>query len=102
MYKLYVSELAHQDLDKIVLYIVVQLANPIGARDFLNEVDKYYGFLKDNPWMYSKCQDKRLAKKGYRKVVIKNYIIVYKIDEESDIVSILRFFYGGQEYIKLL
>lgn len=101
-YKLYVSELAHQDLDKIVSYIAVQLANPIAAREFLNEVDKCYGFLKGNPWMYSRCQDQRLSNKGYRKIVIKNYIIVYKIDKESGIVSILRFFYGGQEYIEQL
>ena len=102
MYKLYVSELAHQDLDKIVSYIAVQLANPMAAGEFLNEVDKCYGFLKDNPWMYAKCQDKLLEKKDYRKVVIKNYILVFKINEKSRTVNILRFFYGGQEYVKLI
>jgi plasmid stabilization system protein ParE len=39
MYKLIVSELAHQDLDKIVSYIAVKLANPTAASDFLDEVD---------------------------------------------------------------
>jgi plasmid stabilization system protein ParE len=102
MYKLLVSELAHQDLDNIVSYIAVQLANPKAAGDFLDEVTTCYGFLKNNPMMYEKCQDKRLGKEGYRKAVIKNYVLVYKINETSQTVSVMRFFYGAQDYIKLI
>lgn len=102
MYKLKISELAHQDLDKIVSYIVVQLANPKAAGDFLDEVDKCYGYLKSNPFMYAKCQDKRLEREGYRKVSIKNYVLVYKIDEISKTVNILRLFYAAQDYVKLI
>jgi toxin ParE1/3/4 len=68
VYKLLVTELAHQDLDNIVSYIAVQLANPKAAEDFLDEVTTCYGFLKNNhPMMYERCQDKRLGKEGYRK-----------------------------------
>jgi len=88
MYKLVITELAHQD--------------PIAARDFLDEVDKCYGYLKSNPWMYGKCQNKRLEKEGYRRVPIKNYLLVYKIDEETNTVNIMRFFYGAQDYINLI
>ena len=102
MYKLVITELAHQDLGKIVSYIAVELVNPIAAGNFLDEVDKCYGYLKSNPWMYGKCQNKRLEKEGYRKALIKNYLLVYKIDEESETVSILRFFYGGQDYLNLI
>ena len=102
MYKLNVSELAHKDLDKIVSYIAVQLANPSAASDFLDDLDKCYGYLKSNPMMYAKCQDKRLEIEGYRKVIIKNYVLVYKVNEDSKTVSILRFFYGAQDYAKLI
>jgi plasmid stabilization system protein ParE len=44
MYKLVVTELAHQDLDNIVSYIAIQLANPVAASDFLDKVDKCYGY----------------------------------------------------------
>ncbi|MBN1468550.1 MAG: type II toxin-antitoxin system RelE/ParE family toxin [Fusobacteriaceae bacterium] len=100
MYKLIVSELAHQDLGTIVSYIVEELSNPIAASNFLDEVDKCYNYLKTNPLMYEKCQDKRLWKEGYRKVFIKKYVLLYKIDEDSKVVSIMRFFYGAQDYIK--
>jgi len=102
MYRLVVSELAHKDLDNIVLYIAVQLANPIAAANFLNEVEKCYGYLKCNPLMYERCHDIRLEKEAYHKATIKNYVLVYKVDESSEVVIIYRFFYGAQDYVKLI
>jgi len=102
VYNLLVTELAHQDLDNIVSYIAVQLANPKAAEDFLDEVTTCYGFLKNNPMMYERCQDRRLGKEGYRKAVIKNYVLVYKINEASQTISIMRFFYCTQDYMKLI
>ncbi|SHK09858.1 type II toxin-antitoxin system RelE/ParE family toxin [Desulforamulus aeronauticus] len=102
MYKLIVSELAYQDLDNIVSYIAIQLANPKAAGDFLDEMTACFGFLKRNPLMYGQCQDKRLGKEGYRKALIKNYVLVYKVNEASQTVSIMRFFHGTQDYIKLI
>jgi plasmid stabilization system protein ParE len=102
MYKLLVTELAHQDLDNIVSYIAVQLANPKAAGDFLDEVTTCYGFLKTNPMMYERCQERQLEKEGYHKAVIKNYVLIYKIDKASNDVSIMRFFYGAQDYTKLI
>jgi plasmid stabilization system protein ParE len=62
MYKLKVSELAHKDLDNIVSYIAVQLSNPTAATNFLNEVEKCYGYLKSNPLMIEHCHDATLDK----------------------------------------
>ena len=86
----------------VVLDIAVQLANPRAAGELLDEVDKCYSFLKDSPMIYEKCQDTRLGKEGYRKALLKNYVLVFKIDEASPTVSIMRFFYGAQDYIKLI
>ena len=52
--------------------------------------------------MYEKCKDKRLEKEGYRRAVIKSYVLVYKIDEAFKKVTVIRFFYGAQDYIKLI
>lgn len=102
MYRLVVSELAHQDLDRIISYLSVQLANQKAAGDFLAEVETCYSHLKSNPMIYEKCHDKRLEKDGYRKAVIKNYVLVYKVNKASETVSIMRFFYGAQDYLKLI
>lgn len=102
MYKLVVSELAHQDLDSIVSYIAVELANPAAAGDFLDEVDACYNHLRINPLMYERCRDSRLEAEGYRKALIKNYVAVYKVSEDTKTVSILRFFYGARDYVSLI
>jgi len=102
MYRLVITELADHDLDNIVSYIAVQLANPSAASNFLDAVDTCYQFLQSNPLMYEKCRDPRLEAEGYRKAVIKNYIAVYRINEATKSVIILRFFYGAQDYIKLI
>ncbi|NLV16663.1 MAG: type II toxin-antitoxin system RelE/ParE family toxin [Syntrophomonadaceae bacterium] len=102
MYRLVVSELAHMDLDTIVSYIAVQLANPMAASDFLDDVEKCYSYLKNNPLIYERCHDMRLEKEGYRRATIKNYVLVYKVDEAAKLVIIHRFFYGAQDYVKLI
>lgn len=102
MYKLNLSELAHHDLDRIVSYIIVNLASPIAAASFLDQVEKCYNYLKNNSYTYAKCQNIRLEKEGYRKIPIKNYLLVYKVVEEDKTVNILRFFYGAQDYFKLI
>ena len=100
MYKLIVAELAHRDLDNIVSYIAIQLATPIAATNFLDEVEKCYSNLKSNPLMYERCHDVRLEKEGYRKATIKNNVLVYKVDEAAKAVIIHRVFYGAQDYVK--
>ena len=102
MYRLIVSELAHNDLDSIVSYIAVQLANPIAASSFLNEVEKYYSYLKSTPLIYERCHDACLEKEAYHKATINNYVMIYKVDESAKAVIIYRFFYGAQDYVKLI
>ncbi len=102
MYKLVITELAQNDLDEIVSYIAVNLSNPSAAGAFLDGVEECYAHLKNNPFIYAKSNDIRLEKEGYRKALIKNYILMFKINEEQKAVIIYRFFYGARDYFKLL
>lgn len=102
MYKLIVTKSANEDLDNIVSYIAFQLANPAAATNFINEVEKCYDYLKRNPLMYEMCYNIFLEKEGYHKAIIKNYVLIYKIDQSAKEVIIYRFFYGAQDYMKLL
>ena len=102
MYRLVITEIAHEDLDNIVSYISIQLDNSMAAANFLDEVERCYGFLKSNPMMYERCQDVRLETESYHKVTINNYVLVYKVDETTKTVIIYRFFYGAQNYIVLI
>lgn len=102
MYKLKITELAQNDLDGIVSYIAVNLANPSAAGSFLDELAKCYGNLKNNPFIYAKSSDLRLEKEGYRKALIKSYVLIFKIIEQQKTVVVYRVFYGASDYFKLV
>ena len=102
MYSLHITELAEQDLDGIVNYMAVVLANPIAASAFLDKTEDCYAHLKTKPRIYAECEDSYLRCKGYRKTLIGNYLLIFRIEERSKRVYILRFFYGGQDYTRQL
>ncbi len=102
MYKIEVTFLADKELEEIILYISDHLKNPTAATHFIDKVEACYTRLKSDPRMYEYCRDERLSKLRYRKVVIKNYVLIYRIDEMSKTVYILHFFYGRRDYQKLI
>lgn len=101
-YNVVETELAVQDLDSIFSYLALSLANPAAASAFADAVEHCYSSLEQTPLMFEACRSPRLRALGYRKAVIKNYVMVYKIDQAAKTVVILRFFYGRQNYEKLI
>lgn len=82
----------------MIAYIKDTLCAPEAAADFADEVQKCYDRLSDNPLICALCSDERLAKEGYRKAPIKNYLLLFKVDEVKKIVNIYRFFYEAENY----
>ena len=79
-YKIIKTELAEQDLDSILGYMVHSLANPSAAASFADAVEACYSDLEKMPLMYELCRDPRLRALEYHKTVIKNYTMVYKVN----------------------
>ena len=101
-YKIKSTQLAQQDLDSILAYIAKDLENPIAASRLLDEVDACYAHLENMPLMYEQCQDPQLRMLGYRKAIIQNYVMIYRVDKTIRTVYILRFFYGRRDYERLI
>ena len=101
MYKLIVTELAHQDLDKIVSYIAVELVNPIAATNFLDKLINAMDFLNPTHGCMENARTSTWIMKDIDEHPSK-FLRVYKIDEEFKTVSVLRFFHGAQDYINLI
>ena len=40
-----------------------------------------------------------ILEKEYRRAIIKNYVVIYSVDEEKKEVYLHKFFYGGSDYI---
>lgn len=100
MYNLLITEAAEMDLDSIVDYIAVTLANPAAATTFLDQVEEGYQILRTTPLAYAACSDDVLRAKQYRKAVINNYLLIYRVDQQT--VYVLRFFFGRQDYARQL
>lgn len=101
-YGLKFTPIAEDDLDSIFQYIGDELSAPQAADDLMDEIERQTMRLRDFPYSGSLVSDDILGGKGYRKLVIKNYIVFHLIDESEKQVVIMRILYGARNYENLL
>lgn len=101
-YKIHVSRTAQKQIEQIIEYISDDLKNLSAATNFYTKIFESYDRLKNNPHIYALCEYESIRKLGYRKVIIGNYLMFYKIYEEKKEVFIARVIYGKRDYIALL
>ena len=102
MFTLEITQSAETDLDKITDYLGFELSNPKAALALLDEIDRVSITLTDSPELFPLCSDSRLAEQGYRKAIVRAYILVYEIDHAAHVVRVLRFFHGSEDYANKL
>lgn len=87
---------------EIVQYISHQLNNPTAAnrlaQDFIEAAERIALFPYGNPAHVPI----RPLKHEYRKVMIKQYLMLYRINEEKKVVTISRIVYAKRDYKRLL
>jgi len=101
-YKVYVSEPAENDLRDIVRYISAQLAAPTSAMNMMNDISQAIENLAEMPQRFSPVTDERLRLLGYRKLIVKNYIVFYTIDEPSMAVDVERILYARRDWLSII
>lgn len=90
------------DLDSIYRYITINLQSDISARNLLDKIEERILQLELFPYSCEFVQDEALKSKGYRKLIIDNYIAFYKVNEIEEQVVIMRVLYGSQNYKGIL
>ncbi|MDR2903150.1 MAG: type II toxin-antitoxin system RelE/ParE family toxin [Clostridiales bacterium] len=75
-YRLKIAPLAQDDIDDIVAYIMNELLNKTAAIRFLDALAAAYENLSSNPLIYEQSRDPSLKRRGYRRIVILNYILL--------------------------
>lgn len=93
---------AADDLDNIYRYISEKLFATSAATNILERIEKETMRLKEFPFSCNYVADEYLRKKGYRKLIVDNYIVFYLIEKEVEQVIIMRVLYGKQKYENLL
>ena len=101
-YGIELSLAANTDLDDIFAYIAdVSLSGEI-AKNLMLEIHEAILSLGEMPQRFARSFDPTLAAKGYRRLNVKKYIILYSIDEQNKIVTIARIFHSSRNYEKYI
>ena len=101
-YSVDVSPEAEQDLSDILNYIKNELLEPAIATKYLKLIREKIDSLEYYPERFGIIENELIRDTVYRKIVIKNYIVIYRVDKEKKIVHIVRVAYGGRNFEKLL
>lgn len=88
-YNLIITENAEALLDDLVCYILYKLKNRQAAKHLLDEVEKIYERIEQNPYQFSESEDNVLSYRGYREAPLADmrYVVVYYIDDINVYVS---------------
>ena len=102
MYQLEFLPIARQDIADIARYISHELLSPMAAEKLVDEMIEAAERLTDFPHINAVHQTIKPLKNEYRKLIVKNYIMFYWINEKEKRVIIARVDYGRRDYDKLL
>ena len=101
-YNIKLTPKAYEDLDEIYEYIANNLFNINAAENLMNEIESSIMRLKDFPLSCGYVGDEVLKRKGYRKLIVGNYIAFYIADKEEKQVIIMRVLHGRKKYEGLI
>ena len=97
-YKIKINPKAIRDLDSIYGYIANEKLAPENAKDQVNRIKKAILNLEIFPQSHQERNEGRYAEKGYRQLVIDNYIAIFHIDEVKKIVYVVTIQYQGRNF----
>jgi len=101
-YGLKFTSIAEEDLDEIYGYISTKLFAEMAAANLMDKIENAIKRLARFPFSCSLASDKLLKNKGYRKLIVDNYIVFYLLNEAEKQVIIMRVLYGASKYQDVL
>lgn len=87
---------AIKDLDRIYQYIALEKLAPENAKGQVERIKNAILGLNVFPQSHQERDTGRYAGKGYRQLLIDHYIVIFKIDENIKIVTVLTVQYQGR------
>lgn len=99
-YKVIVTPTAYKEMNKIYDYISDNLYAKNAAKSLMNKIEKEVQRLKYAPKLYPEINKIDELKRTYRRIVIKNYVVLYTIDDNNCNVYISHIYYSGRNYME--
>lgn len=97
-YKIKIFPTAGQDLEDVIEYL--NTLSPAAALKYYDQIVSEIASLAKMPERCPRPKDLALAAKGYRCLIVKNYLVFYVII--GDVVQIHRILYARRDYQSLL
>lgn len=97
-YKVKISPRALEDLNHIYEYIVKEIKAPQTALALVELIESEILRLDEMPYRGAERKIGIYANRGYRQLFVKNYTIVYRIEEASKTVIIITVRYSPSEF----
>ena len=95
-YKVKINPKAIRELDSIYQYIANEKLAPENAKAQVNRIQKAILNLNTFPQSHQDRNEGRYAQKGYRQLLIDNYIVIFRIDEINKLVYVVTIQYQGR------
>ena len=102
MYQLTFLPSAQRDMIDIVRYISHELLNPTAADALAKKMIDAAERLCDFPYINAVHQSMKPLKHEYRKLLVKNYVMFYWVDEKEKLITIARAVYARRDFEKML
>ena len=102
MYKLEYLPSARRDLVDIVGYISHELNNPAAADRLAIALVEAGDSLSAFPYANPVHTPLRPLKHEYRKILVRNYFMFYRVDEEKQLITVARVIYARRSLDALL
>lgn len=97
-YRVKITPQTFRDIDMIYDYIARHLLEPGTANNLVDEIEAGIFSLEEMPNRGAPRRIGNYANKGYRQLFIKNYTIVYRVDETEKQVIIVTVKYSGSDF----
>ena len=97
-YKVELSIQAKEDYKSIIRYIKYKLLQPNIAERYAELIKNELNTLKYNPQKFAIIDYDIIKQYKFRKLIIKNYIAFYRINEDKRIVNVERILYGEMDW----
>lgn len=89
---------AAEDMEKIYRYISETLLEPQAAQRMAAQLSEAILSLEEMPYRFPERQWGRYAKRGYRQLLVKKYLVVYRVNEKQGQVIVVTVQHGSRNF----
>ena len=96
-YKVKLTPRAFRDLDEIYSYIALEKLAPENAKGQTDRIKVALKTLDTMPQSHQDRQTGSYAGRGYKQLIVDNYMAIFKINENQKIVQVVTIQYQGRD-----